>query len=75
MSQTGGRTKSKWVAFFLAAFFVSDLYLGYPKVFRQKVLLCFTVVGIVYVVFTSWADMFRIATGRIDCDANGVPLV
>ena len=75
MTQAGGRTKSKWFAFFLAWFSLSDLYLGYPRVFWRKILLCFTVVGIFYVLFLSWTDMFRIATGKINCDANGIPLV
>lgn len=75
MTEPYGRTKSKWLAFFLTWLLVGDLYLGYPKLFFKKLLICFTLVGIIWIAFQSWADMFKIATGKIDCDANGIPLV
>lgn len=80
--------KSKMVAgllaIFLGTFGIHNFYLGYTK--KAVIQLVVTIVGIVlscivigaFVVFGVWiwaiVDAVFIFTGKIDCDAQGVPL-
>ena len=82
------KPKSKMVAGLLAIFLgtlgIHNFYLGYTK--KAVIQLVVTIVGIIlsciiigaFVVFGVWiwaiVEAVYIFTGKIDCDAQGVPL-
>ena len=69
------KTKSKWLAFFLAwACQLHLLYLGKPGEFFKRTLIGITLIGIIPWAYWWIRDMVQIATGKIHEDANGVPL-
>ena len=69
------RTKSKWLAFFLAwACQLHLVYLGRTGEFFKRTLIGVTLVGLIPWMYWWIRDMVQIATGAINADANGVPL-
>ncbi|HIU33713.1 MAG TPA: hypothetical protein IAB02_04045 [Candidatus Pullichristensenella excrementigallinarum] len=69
------QTKSKWLALFLAwACQLHLLYLGRPGEFFKRTLIGITLIGTLPWAYWWIRDIFQIATGKINQDANGVPL-
>ena len=69
------KTKSKWLAVFLAwACQLHLIYLGYPGEFLKRTLIGITIIGIIPYVYWTIKDICALATGKISSDANGVPL-
>lgn len=69
-----GKTKSKTLAGILMLFGIGDLYLLRPKRFIQKLVYALPTLC----MLTLWwqiKDTYDIFTGKINCDANGTPLV
>ena len=67
------KPKSKMLAILLYWLGIGDFYLGNPKRFWKKMGMIFYTLGIGYVILY-FSDLFGVITGRINCDANGVPL-
>lgn len=67
-------TRSKTVALIMACMGGNDLYLYYWSKFIWKLVLIFVTCGIGYIIWQI-IDIINIATGRINCDAHGNPIV
>lgn len=73
-----GKSKSRLTAMLLAVFLgtfgIHDFYLGYTKSGIAKILLTMFALGFVSELW-SLTDAVKIYRGRVDCDANGLPLI
>ncbi len=68
------KTKSKMLAILLALFGLNDIYLlNFGRLFRRIIVALFTL-GIGAIIWQLY-DTICIATGKINCDRNGTPLV
>lgn len=68
------KTKSKMLAILLALFGLNDIYLlNFGRLFLRLAVAVFTL-GIGAIVWQV-IDTILIATGKINCDRNGTPLV
>lgn len=71
---TPQKTKSKMLAIILALFGLNDIYLlNFGRLFKRIIVTIFTL-GIGAIIWQLY-DTICIATGKINCDRNGTPLV